>query len=89
MLPQLPFELPSTLPALPALPALPKLPPSLGEIPQSLTNGSPWTWAIAGAVIAVTAIWAVRRARRMALAAAVGVTGLVLAWNTGFLPLSS
>ena len=83
MLPQLPFELPFTLPALPTLP------PSLGEIPQFLASGSAWTWAIAGAVIAVTALWAMRRARRMVLAAAVGVAGLVLAWNTGFLPLSS
>ena len=83
MLPQLPFELPFTLPALPTLP------PSLGEIPRSLATGSALTWAIAGAVIAVIALWALRRARRMVLAAAVGVAGLLLAWNTGFLPLSS
>jgi CHASE2 domain-containing sensor protein len=76
MLPQLPFDLPS-------------LAPSLGELPGALLSNSPWTWLLAGAALAVVSLWAVRRARRMVLAATVGVAGLLVAWNAGFLPLSA
>ena len=86
MLPQLPIdvvrdrfaEFSSTLPAIDGLP-----------IPQAITDGSAWNWAIGGVVLAVAALWAMRRARRMAIAAAIGVAGLLIAWNAGFLPLSA
>lgn len=84
MLPQLPIDavrdrLAEFSSAIPAIDGLP--------IPQAITDGS--AWAIGGVVLAVAAIWAMRRARRMAIAAAIGVAGLLIAWNAGFLPLSA
>jgi hypothetical protein len=88
MLPQLPLSLPVDIPL--SFPFnLPPLPPFVEELPGALTGGSPWTWALAGAALAVVSLWAVRKARRMVLAATVGVAGLLLAWNAGFLPLSA
>lgn len=88
MLPRLPSSLPVDLPF--QLPfALPAVPPALAEVPGALTGGSQWTWVLAGAALALVGLWAIRRARRMVLAATLGVTGLLLAWNAGFLPLSA
>ena len=88
MLPQLPLSLPVDIPL--SLPFnLPPLPPFVEELPGALTGGSPWTWALAGAALAVVSLWAIRRARRMVVAAALGVAGLLVAWNAGFLPLSA
>lgn len=87
MLPRLRFDLPIDLPI--DLPFGSTRAPSVGELPQAFASGSAWTWILAGAALALVGMWAVRRARRMVLAAAVGVTGLVLAWNAGFLPLSA
>jgi hypothetical protein len=88
MLPQLPLSLPIDIPfQLPFSP--PTLPPALGEVPGALTGGSPWTWALAGAALTVVSLWAIRRARRMVVAASLGVAGLLVAWNAGFLPLSA
>lgn len=80
MLPQLPVDLPF---------ATPSMPTSLSGITETLASGSPWAWALAGAALAVISLWAVRRARRMVLAATLGAAGLVVAWNAGFLPLSA
>lgn len=91
MLPQLPEVPLSLLTGIPfQLPfALPSLPPALEQVPGALSGGSPWTWALAGAAFAVVSLWAIRRARRMVVAASLGVAGLLVAWNTGFLPLSA
>ncbi|MDA2989333.1 MAG: hypothetical protein O2815_09675 [Actinomycetota bacterium] len=88
MLPQLPLDLPFDF-ALSLPFDLPSLPPSIEQLPGALTGGSPWTWALAGAALAVVSLWAIRRARRMVVAAALGVAGLLVAWNAGFLPLSA
>ncbi len=68
---------------------LPSLPTSLREVPETLAPGTSWAWVLAGAAVAVVTLWAVRRARRMVMAATVGVAGLLIAWNAGFLPLSA
>lgn len=78
MLPRISVEMPS-------LPALPSLP----ELPTGLASGFPWGWIAGGAVLTVISLWALRRARRLVVAAAVGVAGLLVAWNAGFLPLTS
>lgn len=83
MLPQLPFDLPIAGPI--AVPSL----PNLSAIPSALSGGSPWSWALLGATVAVLSLWAWRRARRAVLAATVGVLGLVVAWNAGLIPLVS
>ncbi len=83
MLPQLPFDVPIDWPI-----AVPPL-PDLSAIPSALSGGSPWSWALLGAAVAVVSVWAWRRARRTVLAATVGVVGLIAAWNTGLLPLAS
>jgi CHASE2 domain-containing sensor protein len=86
MLPQLPIDVvrdrfAESSSALSSLDCLPVF--------QAIAGGSGWTWAIGGAVLAVATLWTVRKARRMAIAAAIGVAGLLIAWNAGFLPLSA
>jgi hypothetical protein len=88
MLPQLPFDVPLSLP-MSFPPELPSLPTSFSEVPEGLSAGSSWAWVLAGAAVAVVSLWALRRARRMVMAATVGVAGLLIAWNAGFLPLSA
>lgn len=56
---------------------------------MGLASGFPWGWIAGGAVLTVISLWALRRARRLVVAAAVGVAGLLVAWNAGFLPLTS
>lgn len=65
------------------LPQLPPFPVFLEALPGN------WTWIAIGAVLAVFALWALRRTKRVVLAATVAVAGLVAAWNAGFLPLTS
>ena len=83
MLPQLPFDIPFDWPT--AAPSL----PDFSAIPNALSGGSPWSWGLLGAAVAVLSLWAWRRARRTVLAATVGVVGLIAAWNAGLLPLAS
>ena len=75
------------LPQLPSLPGFPDIPPSLASFPDALSGNG--TWIVMGAVLAVLILWALRRTKRVVVAAAVGVTGLFAAWNAGLLPLVS
>lgn len=84
VLPQLPLDLPAA-PSLPSVPPMPALP----GLPEFLSQGPAWTWMIVGAAIAVVSLWALRKTRRMVVAATLSVAGLILAWNAGFLPLSA
>lgn len=72
---------------LPQLPTLPDIPESIPSLPNALSEG--WTWIAVGAVLAVVALWALRRTKRMVVATAMAAAGLVAAWNAGLLPLVS
>ena len=65
--------------------------PQLPDFPHAFQDALPgdWTWIAIGAVLAVLVLWALRRTKRMVVAAAVAVTGLIAAWNAGLLPLMS
>lgn len=77
-LPELPFDVPTWIPT------------SLSQVTSLLPgDASVWMWILVGAVLALLSLWALRRARRTVLAAVIGVVGLLLAWNSGFLPLAS
>lgn len=70
---------------------LPQLPDFPDAFPDPFPDAVPgdWTWIAIGAVLAVLVLWALRRTKRMVVAAAVAVTGLIAAWNAGLLPLMS
>lgn len=75
------------LPPLPGFPRFSGVSETLASLPSALSRD--WTWIAVGAVLAVLVLWALRRTKRMVIAAAVAVTGLLAAWNAGLLPLMS
>ena len=75
------------LPPLPGFPRFSGVPETLASLPSALSRD--WTWIAVGAVLAVLVLWALRRTKRMVIAAAVAVAGLLAAWNAGLLPLMS
>ena len=77
-LPQISFSMPSWLQS---------FPPEISSlVPAERSAG---VWLVVGAVVALLSLWALRRARRTVVAAVIGVVGVLLAWNSGFLPLAS
>ena len=60
---------------------------TLDDLPFGLTPDSPLTWLIAGAALALVALFALKRVRRLVLLVAIGTAGAAWAWSSGIITI--